>query len=221
MQIKTVKLATHPNGAKVIEGDTHVSKWVIESNRLDHDQSLLPALYRYVRPRDIVIDAGANIGDHTHAYLSWGAQVLAFEPNPMAADCLAHNCPEADVYDMALSDVGGTARLLFGDNVGAGWLDENGTVPVELVLLDTICRRADFIKIDVEGHECRVLKGAQQLIKRWNPYMCIEVNRGALERAGSSVDQLMEMLNHFQYDTIPLATGVQYDMICIPRKFAR
>ncbi len=56
------------NNIAVIEGDEYLSKWVIDSGRLDHDQNSLPIILAYIKEGYTVIDAGANIGSHALAY---------------------------------------------------------------------------------------------------------------------------------------------------------
>lgn len=61
-------LRTTRMGHWIIDGDTHISKWVEETGRLGHDQDLLPRILKLIRPGDVVVDVGAFIGDHTFDY---------------------------------------------------------------------------------------------------------------------------------------------------------
>src|SRR5688572_13750228 len=109
------------NGLAVIEGDTHVSHWVQESGRLDHDQNMLPVILPYIRPGDWVLDVGAFIGDHTIAYLDAVREgtVLAFEPNPEAFRCLRWNCKKSINFNMGLSDKNEILDIKLNPNAGA------------------------------------------------------------------------------------------------------
>ena len=49
-------------GWAIIDGDTHISKWVEETGRLDHDISAIPIILSHIPKDGIVFDVGANIG---------------------------------------------------------------------------------------------------------------------------------------------------------------
>src|SRR5262249_37578392 len=78
------------NDIWVLEGD-QISNWVEQEGRLDHDQNFLPGILEHIKPGDTVIDVGAFIGDHTVAYAAKAKKVIAFEPNPLAFECLKYN----------------------------------------------------------------------------------------------------------------------------------
>jgi FkbM family methyltransferase len=213
-----------PEGWWVIDGDTHVSQWVRETKRLDHDQWLLQRLFRYVRPGDTVIDAGANLGDHTIAYLDWTGpkgKVHAFEPHPVAFECLTRNCPLAVCHPYGLSDAPRTLSLRQADaNVGASFITQDaGQHEARLVALDSldeiVKRPVHFIKVDIEGHEVEFLGGARHALERWAPVLCMEVNAGALARAGHAAVELLDCLRElgYRWEMLQPQEGPQYDVI--------
>jgi FkbM family methyltransferase len=210
-----------PNGIAVIDGDSHISKWVEESGRLDHDQYALPLILKHIREGDVVIDAGAFIGDHTIAYteaVGINGSVIAFEPNPVAFQCLVHNCPSVYAFNYGLNSHAGSSFLQIDENVGASSLGESGEA-VKLMRLDELnLDRLDFIKMDVEGYEVKALKGGMNLIDKFRPKMWIEVNGGCLEKQGSSVKELLGIVMGMGYQTesYPEGEGDQYDILCIP-----
>jgi len=210
-----------PNGIAVIDGDSHISKWVEEEGRLDHDQNALPLILEHIKEGDVVIDAGAFIGDHTIAYakaVGINGSVIAFEPNPVAFKCLVHNCPSVYAFNYGLNSHAGCSFLKIDKNVGASSLGESGE-PVKLMCLDELnLDRLDFIKMDIEGYEVKALKGGINLIARFRPKMWIEVNRGCLEKQGSSVKELFETVIGMGYDIEPYPEdgGDQYDILCLP-----
>lgn len=211
-----------PNGLAVIEGDTHISQWVVDSHKLDHDEYTLGIVLPFIEEGHWVVDAGAFIGDHTTAYLKrvgTDGKVFAFEPNPVAYNCLCHNCPEAVTFNCGLSDKETVASYRPNQNAGAGHI-EHSEGDIKLLTLDSLnLRHCHFLKVDVEGWEFEALMGAERTILANKPTMWVEVNQGSLERNQRTPDELLDLItNHFGYNVqaYPPERGPQYDILCIP-----
>lgn len=211
------------NGIAVIEEDSHISKWVKDTGRLDHDQSLLPVLGQHIKPGDWVLDGGAFIGDHTIFYLNQvrsEGMVLAVEANPEAYQCLVYNCPSAICINAALSDRVGKMGIATGNNKGAthGIVgDLIMTIPLDSLSLP----RLNFIKLDIEGMEVQAIKGAVNLIRRHKPIICVEVNQGALLRQGYSSDTLIDLIIGLGYRSKKVYesdnyNSPQFDLLFLP-----
>lgn len=193
----------------VIDEDTHVSHWVRECKRLDHDQWMLGKLFRYIRPGDVVIDIGAHIGDHTIAYSDWvgpTGKVVAFEPETEAYQCITRNLQHrmnVEIFCDALSTSYTWATLeRIENNFGSTYLTKNKKDynKIQVRNVDSFeFRHVDFIKIDAEGSEPSILEGAQETLAKFRPVLCIEINQLALERQGSCEGHLLEMLNFLKY----------------------
>jgi FkbM family methyltransferase len=216
------------NGLWVIREDTHVSKWVEREGRLDHDQNTLPAILPLINKGDTVIDIGAFIGDHTVAYVRAAGihgVVHAFEPNPVAFACLTHNISEAVFYNMALGDMHGRSPLSGNNGNAAGaYLGEHMRIAyVEMRPLDDFKLEPDFIKIDAEGCEWRILNGAANTIDKHQPIIVMEVNEVALGRQGVTRAHLFDFLQqHGYYWTILQENAaedhIMYDIVARPLK---
>jgi FkbM family methyltransferase len=211
------------NGIAVLDGDTHISSWVELEGRLDHDQNSLPIILEHINEGDVVVDAGAFIGDHTIAYLEKvkaAGCVFAFEPNPKAFQCLIHNCPMAKAFNYGLCSHAGEAFLELCENVGASSIGEVGKA-IKLMCLDELnLDRLDFIKLDVEGYELKALRGAEGLIDTYRPTMWIEINKGALEKQGAIPKDIFTFLLDYGYEIkmFPEEGGDQYDILCTIQK---
>lgn len=215
-----------PFGVMVIDGDTHVSRWVEQEGRLRIAEKYLKPFRKYVPVGGTVVDAGAMIGDHTATYADWvgpEGSVICFEPNPEAFECLKYNIgtEKAELCDQALSDKYYFSSLVISDNAGASYLcDKLGAV--QTIQLDGLkLNRLDFLKLDIEGFETRALRGARETIARLRPVMLIEVNEGALIRAGSSREELLKTIRGYDYWAAITEKGLsfsdpQYDVICLP-----
>lgn len=218
MENKIKKLA---NDIWVLENDTHISRWVEEHNSLKCD----PWLFDWLQPRiqdcKIAWDVGANIGDHTRFYLDLGMGVVAFEPHPLAYQCLYHNCSEATCYNLAASDSHGELAMALADNVGASHVVDSGSVVVNSAPLDSVSKHhltPDYVKVDVEGFESKALAGMEMLLTQHRPKLLVEFNDGALRRNGSSSEMLKKQIHNFNYTQFEVfppnakLTDPQYDL---------
>jgi FkbM family methyltransferase len=194
-----------PHGVAVISGDQYVTKWVRENGRLEHEPWLSEQFTKYVRPGDVCVDAGCNIGQSSLPMLRAGGIVHAFDINPDCILATAHNCEQYKdrlfLYgDAALGD-SVTEKVSFNhdeSNAGASYVSEGGGLPVRT--LDSYgLENLRFIKIDVEGFEPRVLRGAKETIARCQPIMFVEMNGPALERQGSSQEEVWRLLESAGY----------------------
>ena len=217
-----------PNGQWVLEQDSHISRWAEQHGNIITDRPLMNWLKPYLDAHGVttVLDGGANIGDTSRAYLDWGYEVIAIEPNPLAFRCLQNNCPDATCINYALSDTDqGSLRFLQLDNVGASRIHPEGNIHVIPILGDSLLRThkpPSFIKLDLEGHEMNALRGLEETIENHRPIILCEINRGALEANGFTA---MDILNFFRkrgysVDTLypPQANlgWEQFDVLAIP-----
>jgi FkbM family methyltransferase len=155
---------------------------------------LLPYL---VDPRRAALDVGANRGLYTTHLRRCARAVFAFEPLPHLARRLGLAYPDVTVQATALSDAPGTAELRVpGHNFSWATVEAANplagtavtTVQVPCATLDSLdLRDVGFIKIDVEGHELAVLRGATATLAREAPTLLVEIEErhspGTLARA--------------------------------------
>ncbi|RME33164.1 MAG: FkbM family methyltransferase [Gammaproteobacteria bacterium] len=144
---------------------------------------LLPSL---VRPGSVAVDVGAFLGAYTFFLRRLAGHVHAFEPQPACARFLRRAYPRrVTVHECALSDHAGRAALHGGEgpDQGARIGEENGRGRmVELKRLDDFAlEEVGFIKIDAEGCESKVLKGADLTLRRWRPVLLVEIEQRHLE----------------------------------------
>jgi FkbM family methyltransferase len=153
----------------------------------------LQKILRKVGPGSLVIDCGANVGEISALFLARGADVIAFEPDPVAFEALRRRVghyPNVILRQQAVSDRAGTASFFFhkerADGSGGAEftvsstlvaekrnVDTRHSIEVELVDLDAFItalgRKVDVLKMDVEGAELAILskmldKGSYQQI---------------------------------------------------------
>lgn len=145
-----------------------------------YDLAVVEVLLRLADPNRLSIDAGANIGAMSGALAARSAELWAFEPNALVAQRLSQNVARFNgrpgfgpcrIFDVALSDADGEGRLEMPagstDNHGLGRLTNSGEgVPVQTARLDTLLagREVGVMKVDVEGHEPALLRGASEAL---------------------------------------------------------
>ena len=164
--------------------ETHFPKMLKKSV----DKGLPPEYQIAVRRRSIelcskrgtALDIGANVGLWSRDLVDNFAKVVAFEPVAVFRECLEKNVSGANFFisPLALGDHDTQATMIITEgNSGHSQLDPAtlGTGDVQVVKLDNLnMEDVDYIKIDCEGYEYRVLQGAEQTVKRCRPIMVIE-----------------------------------------------
>lgn len=215
-------------GHAILENDSHISKWQVESGRIDHDLTVEKHILPLLRIHDFVVDAGAFNGDHAVRYAQSVPKgvVYAFEPNWEAFECLFHNLRDhknAMCFQAALSDRYEQVELLRDINAGASHL-RRAKGGVSCITLDSLhLPRLDFFKLDVEGYELFALKGAEQTILTHRPTILVEMNMGTLARNGVAYKDVFEFLSRMGYDwrsfaqDCDLMNEPQYDLLARPK----
>jgi FkbM family methyltransferase len=150
------------------------------------------AIRRHLRPGDIVCDIGANKGSFVYWLSRWvgDGRVIAFEPQPELARNLANLCraiklDNVQVEAKAVDWCGGVQQLFLpsGHQPGASLRkaalegESFTTLPVPVVALDDYFSASDrvtLLKIDVEGAELGVFKGAERILRQHAPLLVFE-----------------------------------------------
>lgn len=158
------------------KGDIHFQEYPdVEHYQYDRINAALPFVKKY----NLAIDVGAHIGLLTKKLAQHFKQVIAFEPDPINYNCLIRNtCRLSNVKPIkkALGKNNSRASMYYIEgNSGGNYMkvDPNGNMILETLdeyKLDT----CDLIKLDVQGFEYFVLKGAKETIKRFHPVIIME-----------------------------------------------
>ncbi len=168
-----------------------------------------------LKDSDTIIDIGANIGFTTlcAARICHNGTVISFEPSSHnLKKCLRNielnNPNNVRVFPLG---VGSESKFLYlhvrhKTNLGMNQvaMESDGNEKIEIITLDewipaNSISKVDVIKIDVEGFEMEVLKGAESVIRKFRPKLFIEVNNQFLKSFGSSALQLISWLKTMDY----------------------
>ncbi|HEY4215958.1 MAG TPA: FkbM family methyltransferase [Gemmatimonadaceae bacterium] len=152
----------------------------------------LPLFCDMVQAHDLVVDVGANVGIYTHALAKRGAAIEAFEPQPWCAEVLrayASGNSHIRVHNIALgaADASVVLRVPIVDGRlqrgSASLVETDMTTPAETIDVDVRTLdsfgfdRVRAMKIDVEGAELGVLRGAAETIARGHPLLLVEIEQ--------------------------------------------
>lgn len=178
------------------------------NRRFEPDLWLIP---QYCR-RDVgAVDIGANMGIFSRWMARHAGKVDSFECNPHLFEHLERFLPRnVSLHRCALSSAPGRASLRFDPgNTGIGTiesanrLDKNPgirlveSIEVEVSRLDDFqLGPCSFVKIDVEGHELEVLKGARQFLERNRPTLLIEIEERHCPGNLKAVPEWLAALNY-------------------------
>jgi FkbM family methyltransferase len=172
-----------------------------------------------LEPGMIVFDVGANIGYYSLIFaerVGYEGEVHAFEPTPPLAERLRLNVDmngftQVRVNQFAVADSVGAASLqlscedpeansLFQQDAGAGHLSVS-TTTLDTYRAANRVKRVDLVKIDCEGAEIHVLRGASALLTdEYSPVVLLECNPASLLASGGTVSELCGYLRAASYE---------------------
>ena len=185
-----------------------MADWRVARNA-SSEVNLLPLL---ADKNELSCDIGANRGLFSFWMLHLGLRVAAFETNPQMIRILRHRFPRAlrdqrlHIFDVALSDRDGEAVLHVPEGLSPLGSIHRGTIHPDMPTddINVARRRLDscihepvgFIKIDVEGHEQRVLEGAGRLLEQYRPSILVEAEERHRPGAVASIIHMLAPLGY-------------------------
>ncbi|OBG69754.1 methyltransferase [Mycobacterium sp. E3298] len=167
-------------------------------------------------PNRISLDIGADVGQFTIAMLASSRSVIAFEPRPAQARDLAAMFDAASVpvrvEAIALSDTAGVGTMrVVESEPGRSTIDTTNilsdvgdggirSIEVPIKRLDDLrLHDIGMIKIDVEGHELAVLRGATDTLARDRPAIMVEAEQRHYPNAVAEITELLRRSGYSGY----------------------
>lgn len=235
--------ASLPNGSVLCQTIHGVKYFIDPDDLIMSPQMIVyrqwePGLSSLIRhlcgPDTMFVDVGANIGYFTclaasRIGRSGGGQVFAFEPNPRIAALLRKNLEinwsMAPIHfqEAAVADFSGTVNLhipeahgvnasltsladdVAGNSISVPVLQLDETIPNDLAV--------DLLKIDVEGHEIGVLRGAREVIARSPDIkVVIEWSPSQMREAGADPEEIIALLDGFMVQNADLGVNALDDL---------
>lgn len=199
--------------------------WRALKARFRDQKCEINALVCALKPDDIAIDVGCNKG----SYLYWlsravpNGTVYAFEPQPILSDYLNRVCDSINMRNVSIESSGvsnerGKLTLYIpgnSDSPAASFeqivtkTEKCRAVDVPVVTLDEYFEKIygsiGAIKIDVEGHEFAVLKGAKGILAKYKPVVVLECE--ARHLTNTTVQDIIRYVEGFGYDGLFVKRG--------------
>ncbi|MCS7287387.1 MAG: FkbM family methyltransferase [Anaerolineae bacterium] len=202
---------------------------------------------RSLRPDAWVLDIGAYIGQYTllaAKYALYG-QVIAFEPHPesfarLQAHVARNHLSNVLAFQEAVGEGKGMLPLVLSGQASDSALCPQSqagmrsadAIEVKVTSLDEFVQeqglpRVDLVKIDVEGAEGKVLRGAERILKEFCPLLIVEIDRSREAVWGDCPESIVAMLEKYGYALYilkgwhirPFSRPVDYaNLIAIPRR---
>ena len=173
----------------ILQGRLRGKKWIIGSGNMaywlgsyEYEKRIL--FEKMISKSSVVYDIGAHVGFYTllaSELVGEDGKVIAFEPVPRNAKYLKkhleiNHCANVMVIEAAVSDKSGVFFFSEGPNSFMGHLSDDANLTVDTVSIDDLVMSGkskilapNYIKIDVEGAELLVLKGAKSMLSKYDP----------------------------------------------------
>lgn len=205
--------------------------------------------FKQLKSGMIVLDVGANMGEFslkTAQKIGVAGRVFSFEPDPVNFKRLENNiqlnpnlASRINAYNFGLGNIAGRMQLAVVNRSNLGMnrithvnVDVASSAEIEIKTLNEFAplekiESIHWIKIDVEGFELKVLKGATEIIKKFRPSLFIELGDNNLREQGDSAPELIAWLESMNYEVTHSISGVvlnraedysnlQFDVFALP-----
>ena len=181
----------------------------------------------------VYVDVGANNGFFYALQVAQRfpeVKVFAFEPDPQILPHLERNVRSngfegrIEIVRSAVSDQSGTTLMTAGLGASGYLLRPDAAEPAIEVTCTTLDQfveerglsRLDLIKVDIEGHEQRMLTGSRQTLVKLRPLLVLELSGALLSRSGGSRTGVAELLTAARYSLYDVTFS--HDAIAFPRE---
>ena len=203
-------------------GDSEAKDWY-DSMPSNTSEPLIPEfkfIKQLIKPGDVVFECGTHHGLTAMLLSKWvgaAGKIVTFEINSKNAEIARKNIELNKIDNVILEEKGlgsqkSTLKIFDKSNASVtpsnllslGWLKNfiYGTNEAEIITLDDYAKAQSimptFLKIDVEGYEGEVLKGASEILKT-RPKLEIEIHTEILSRYNTSVKEIFELIESESY----------------------
>ncbi len=213
-------VSTNGYRLKLIPNDTGISE-ELKIFKI-HEPITTELIKKNVKEGMVCIDLGCNLGYYAileSKLVGKTGKVIAFEPSPLTFKFFKENLSlneisNVDSFNVAIGDVDGTIKFLVTEQsnwstVIQGDLPEyykGRIIDVPLVTLDNFSKnhhvnKIDFIRMDIEGYEDKVIQGMTEIIKKFKPdlYLELHIPQMGIERTTKFLKKLQDGNYELEY----------------------
>ena len=187
--------------------DTDFDRWILDGDyQKEHRDGILNFLKTQGVEFNNCLDVGAHVGFWLKDLQNKFKMVYAFEPISDVRECLKKNVEKDNylLFDFGLGNKNEKVMVNYiPEETGNTYVSDQGNREIEIRRLDEIkLPKIDYIKIDAEGYEIKVLQGAEGLIARDKPYIHVEVKEKILERHGLTAVDIDRYFEEIDYEKV-------------------
>ena len=210
----------------LVRADEDVGRTIYFQREFEPQESAF--LGENVRESDICVDVGANVGFYTLCLAKRASRgrVHSFEPVPLnfhvlALNVLANRLTNVVINDCAVGDANAEVDFCIAQDGAFSSLIDTGrktvieTTKISMVTLDSYCSehnlpRIDILKVDVEGAEPAVLRGAEGLLahpERRPRLVMLELYEPMLRQFGHTIAEVAALMRKYEYEAFVFVEG--------------
>jgi len=204
--VKTMKLV---EGWWLPDNDNHFEQYLSQDNgnyQTTHRTAILNHIKNNIKELNNVIDVGSHVGFWSKEFTEVFKHVYAFEPMNEVRECYLKNITKTNytLHPYGLGSEYKKVKIQYDPNeTGNTFITPSGNREIEVYPLDRFeFNKIDYIKIDAEGYEIEVCKGAIKLIERDKPFVHIEKKKKVMVKTGLTEDTINNFFESINYKQV-------------------
>ena len=201
------------------DDDTHFENYITDGGyQTIHRTSILNYIKQFKSELNNVIDVGSHVGFWSKEFTELFKHVYAFEPMNEVRECYIKNIVKDNytLYPYGLGSVEKKVKIQYEPNEsGNTFITPSGNREIEVYPLDRFqFNKIDYIKIDAEGYEIEVCKGALKLIERDKPFIHIEMKKKVMNKVGLTQNTIYDFFESINYKQV---LAVKSEVVYAPK----
>ena len=189
------------------DGDIHFENYISDGGyQTIHRTSILNYIKQFKNELNNVIDVGSHVGFWSKDFTEQFKHVYAFEPMVEVRECYIKNITKQNytLYPHGLGSEEKKVKAHYDPTqTGHTFIIKSGNTEIDVYPLDGFeFNKIDYIKIDVEGYEIEVCKGALKLIERDKPFIHIEMKKKVMDKVGLDENTIYNFFESINYKMV-------------------